>query len=184
MSEDKYPAFKPIPRLLRDVVVTEKIDGTNALVSIDAEGNIRAGSRSTWITPEKDNFGFARWVEENKETLALLGEGNHYGEWWGAGVQRRYGLDHKRFSLFNTHRWTVEEGSTVCIQAPCCHVVPVLSIRTLDTNWLRDILEDLSNRGSRAAPGFMKPEGIVAYHTKSDQYFKVTLDKNDGHKGS
>ena len=73
MSEDTFPAFPKIPRLRRAIVVTEKIDGTNALVSIDEAGVVRAGSRSRWITPEADNFGFAAWVAKHAEELRALG---------------------------------------------------------------------------------------------------------------
>ncbi len=41
----EYPAFGKIPRLNREVVITEKIDGTNGLISIE-----RAPSRSTPAT--------------------------------------------------------------------------------------------------------------------------------------
>ena len=57
------PEFIPFPkiaRLSRLAIVTEKIDGTNAQVTITEDGDIFAGSRSRWITPEDDNYGFAR----------------------------------------------------------------------------------------------------------------------------
>ena len=115
----EFKPFEKIPRWSRGIVVTEKIDGTNAVVAICALPDdevmptetplvavrgkllIYAGSRSRWVTPASDNFGFAAWVQENADELAKLGEGYHYGEWWGAGIQRRYGLDTKRLSLFN-----------------------------------------------------------------------------------
>jgi hypothetical protein len=66
-----------------------------------------AGSRSQYITPERDNHGFARWVQDDADELWALGEGRHFGEWWGSGIQRGYGLQkgEKRFSLFNVARW-------------------------------------------------------------------------------
>jgi hypothetical protein len=97
------------------MIVTEKLDGTNAQVHITDDGRIFAGSRNRWITPDADNFGFARWVAEHEEELRALGPGSHYGEWWGSGIQRRYGLDEKRFSLFNVGRWT--RASTTTIRA-------------------------------------------------------------------
>lgn len=125
-----YPAFRKIPRFNREVTITEKIDGTNGLVAVrDAEGDwmdsegdllpgvtwlrehrlyVRAGSRNRWLTTEKDNFGFAAWVAEAADGLGFeLGVGNHYGEWWGSGIQRGYGLPkgQRRFSLFNTSRF-------------------------------------------------------------------------------
>lgn len=176
------------------MVVTEKLDGTNAQVHITDEGLVLAGSRTRWITPEADNYGFARWVKENEEQLRALGPGSHFGEWWGAGIQRRYGLTEKRFSLFNVHRWASPYNvgpehpdystlRTQCIDVPLCHVVPVLARYTFDTRVIDEALDDLQRGGSVAAPGFEKPEGIVVFHTKSGTLFKKTLDKNDGHKG-
>lgn len=190
------PEFTPFPsiaRLSREMVVTEKIDGTNAQIHITDDGLVLAGSRNRWITPEDDNFGFARWVKENEEALRALGPGSHFGEWWGAGIQRRYGLAEKRFSLFNVHRWKSprnEESSagwhsdTRCYQVPICHVVPVLTRTTFETSAVDGALQSLVQFGSVAAPGFMQPEGVVVYHVKSNTLFKKTLDKNDGHKGS
>ncbi len=92
----EFVPFPKIARLSREVVVTEKIDGTNAQICVnDDMTDIVAGSRSRWITPVDDNFGFARWAQDNKQELLKLGPGSHFGEWWGAGVQRRYGLAEK-----------------------------------------------------------------------------------------
>src|SRR5690349_11912868 len=98
----EFEAFNKIARLSRNCTITEKIDGTNACIAISDDGkDFFIGSRSRWITPEDDNFGFARWATEHREELLLLGPGRHWGEWWGAGIQRRYGVPEKRFSLFN-----------------------------------------------------------------------------------
>ena len=113
--------------------ITEKIDGTNAAVVLvpyqqadvdqlpfslatvpdPAHGmylSVLAQSRSRYLTAEQDNFGFAAWVKAHAEELAALGPGVHFGEWWGKGIQRGYGLDEKRFSLFNVSRWYGAEG--------------------------------------------------------------------------
>ncbi|HLE80817.1 MAG TPA: RNA ligase family protein, partial [Dehalococcoidia bacterium] len=101
---EDFQEFGKIYRLSRDCIITEKIDGTNAQVVVLEDGRVLAGSRNRWITPEADNFGFARWVKEHEEELRSLGPGRHYGEWWGSGIQRGYGLKEKRFSLFNVSR--------------------------------------------------------------------------------
>lgn len=101
----EFKAFPKLQRLSGPAFVTEKIDGTNACVHVDAETwVVTAQSRTRVITPGKnDNFGFAAWVQSNYYALAdLLGPGYHYGEWWGQGIQRGYGLKERRFSLFNT----------------------------------------------------------------------------------
>lgn len=176
------PDFAPFPsiaRLSRDMTISEKLDGTNAQVVVTEDGQVFAGSRNRYITPEDDNYGFARWVSEMQDELRRLGPGQHFGEWWGKGIQRGYGLLEKRFSLFNTHRW-----GDPAVRPPCCDVVPVLYQGTFQTHLVDGWLTELQETGSRAAPGFMKPEGVVVYHHASKQLFKKTLDKNDGHKGA
>ena len=175
----EFQEFNKIYRLFRDIVITEKIDGTNAQVCISGDGNIMAGSRNRFITPEDDNFGFAKWVQANKEDLLTLGSGNHYGEWHGLGIQRGYGLNEKKFALFNLGRWNLEN------KPKCCALVPKIYEGIFDTSTIREILANLSLNGSLVNPDFkfMKPEGIVIYHTQGRQLFKYTLDKNDGHKG-
>jgi hypothetical protein len=46
-----------------------------------------------------------------------------------------------------------------------------------------DALLSLKVLGSKAVPGFMKPEGIIVYHTASKQNFKVLLENDDQPKG-
>jgi len=224
----EFTPFPKVPRLSRDVVITEKIDGTNASIWIEqvsgpqnafaiGDGEdcfmatkdgfyyaIAAASRSRFLTPGKntDNFGFAGWVRDNVGDLVNLGPGVHYGEWWGKGIQRNYGLDEKRFSLFNVGRWldanetirgmmvnmSLVEVLSMTIAPKCCHVVPVL--------WKGDMFEELGDpwghfipaphcnlsclreTGSHAAPGFMNPEGIMIYHTAANQYFKKTFEND------
>ena len=180
MQEPVFEPFQKIPRLSREVVITEKIDGTNAQVYITEDGDIFAGSRTRWITPGKltDNHGFAAWVEGNKQDLLRLGPGRHFGEWWGQGIQRGYGLKEKRFSLFNVSKW--EDAS---VRPECCHVVPTLSMGQFSTDAVNAAVEELRKRGSFAAPGFMNPEGIVVYHVALGGYFKKTLEKDDEWKG-
>lgn len=175
---EEFRPFAKIARLNRECIVTEKIDGTNAVIHVADDGTVTAGKRTSWIAPEDDNFGFAHWVKDNEAQLVNLGPGMHYGEWWGAGIQRRYGLDHKRFSLFNVHRWSDD-----ATRPACCHVVPVLA-----RGEIREATESglsiLRANGSVAAPGFTKPEGVVVFHTAASQLFKVTLDGDAAPKGA
>lgn len=177
IEEQIFESFPKIKRLSREVVITEKIDGTNAQVYIyydrDGDLQIQAGSCNRWLTLENDNFGFARYVEENKEELLKLGPGRHYGEWWGLGIQRGYGLSEKRFSLFNTSRWNYET------KPQCCHVVPELGRYRFDLVDYEEVMEGLKANGSYASPGFKNPEGIVVFHTHSNTLFKKTFDKDE-----
>lgn len=172
-----FVEFPKIPRLRRDIVITEKIDGTNASIYVPEDGGpVLAGSRTRWITPESDNYGFARWVQERADDLRLvLGPGHHFGEWWGAGIQRRYGIAEKRFSLFNVGRWPVAPAH--------CGVVPTLYAGPWSQEAIDAALERLRVNGSIAAPGFMQPEGIVIFHEASRHLYKVTLEKDDAPKG-
>ena len=189
MSE--FMGFPKIARLSRECIITEKIDGTNAQVVIEEfEGHpadgavwqqdglaIYAGSRTRFITPEQDNHGFARWVQEHAEELVTLGPGRHFGEWWGCGIQRGYGLKEKRFSLFNTTRW--------CLDRPaCCDLVPVLYQGPFTTDAVEIALVALRVGGSMAVPGFMRPEGVVVFHLAGNVGFKKTLEKDDEPKST
>jgi hypothetical protein len=177
MIELEFAAFPHIRRLSRECIVTEKIDGTNALVWISDNGRVRAGSRNRFISVESDNYGFAKWVKENESELIRLGVGNHYGEWWGRGIRRGYSLNERRFSLFNTSRWTDET------KPGCCHIAPVLYRGTFDTAAIDAALDSLRAMGSSAAPGFDRPEGVVVYHVAAGVMLKKTLG-GDGHKSA
>ena len=214
----EFRPFGKIPRLNREVIITEKIDGTNGQILIldfksyeeyylartpystegtaEVEENwdrekkkngailvgdflMRPASRSRYLNEKQDNYGFWKWCNINKEQLALLGPGHHYGEWWGNGINRGYGLGEKRFSLFNTARW----GEGKQLRPSCCGIVPVLASGTSFSDVPR-CLQMLRDEGSYAAPGYRKPEGVVVSHTASNSLFKVTLEDDDKPKGA
>ncbi len=100
--------------------------------------------------------------------LLSLGEGYHYGEWWGRGIQRGYGLEEKRFSLFNSRRWGAHNPNTPA----CCHVVPVLPASSVG-----EVVQFLQQNGSVAAPGWTRPEGAIMYEPDTDTMFKIIIDK-------
>lgn len=158
-------------------MVSEKIDGTNASVFIpqpeEADKYARkvmAGSRNRWLEPGDDNYGFAAWVEMHWEELLQLGPGHHFGEWWGKGIQRNYGMTERRFSLFNVAKWSDPNA-----RPSVCHVVPVLYTGPFYTTMVDVIISALREKGSVAAPGFMDPEGIIIYHTAANYLFKKTV---------
>lgn len=170
----EFQSFPKICRLSREIIVTEKIDGTNASICITEDGQFLTGSRTRWITPQDDNFGFAKWANANKDELMKLGVGTHYGEWWGQGIQRNYGLREKRFSLFNTSRWSDDE-----VRPACCSVVPVLWQGPFITDYVDECLGLLQREGSKAAPGFAKPEGVIVFHVQGNLLFKKTIEKDE-----
>lgn len=199
MSEEiEFEAFPKMARLSREIVITEKIDGTNAQILITEDGKFLTGSRKRWITPDDDNFGFSRWAHDNKDDLMKLGQGRHFGEWWGSGIQRGYGLPkgEKRFSLFNTSRWC-KHGCTPLsfptadpravryqeVAPVCCDIVPELYRGTFCEDAWISAIDDLRVNGSVASPGFMKPEGVVVYHIAGNVGFKKTIEKDEHPKG-
>ncbi len=195
MTENvEFLEFPKMPRLSREIIITEKIDGTNAQLLITESGEMLIGSRTRWITPQDDNHGFARWVEGNKQELLKLGAGRHFGEWWGSGIQRGYGLQkgEKRFSLFNVGRWALHgtEPKRIPTADPriekyqdllpeICSLVPELYRGQFDTQKIDAVLEDLKVNGSYASKGFMKPEGIVVFHIAGNVGFKKTIEKDE-----
>ena len=185
-----FVGFQKIARYSRECTVTEKIDGTCSVVFNGPNGEFLTGSRTRWITPEDDNFGFSRWAHEHKEELQKLGPGRHFGEWWGRGIQRNYGLEDRRFSLFNVTRWYLAGGEP-CVNSKgeeypgqrelpaCVGLVPRLWVGSFDGVDSVGMIRCLAENGSVAAPGFMKPEGIVIYHSAANVYFKKTIEGDD-----
>ncbi len=174
--------FIPFPKLgrwSRDIIITEKIDGTNASIFIGENGEFLTGSRNRWITPEDDNFGFSKWAHENKEELMKLGPGTHFGEWYGQGIQRNYAMKEKRFALFNVTRWLENRPN-------CCEIVPILYKGPMDESKIIEAMEHLQKYGSKIESGFgfPKPEGIVIFCTSNQVGFKKTFEKDAEGKGT
>lgn len=199
----EFEAFPKIGRLKRPIVISEKLDGTNAQIlitsivaiedpyvcteySIPVTYNsidylVMFASRNKYIKVGDDNYGFAAHFTPLADKLVeALGEGRHYGEWWGKGVARGYGLTEKRLSLFNTMRWEAPEQRDR-LAAVGIHVVPTLYHGPMtDTS---PYLQQLREKGSVASPGYMDPEGIIVYHMATRTLFKETLDKDEEPKG-
>lgn len=196
-----FETYKKIPRLHGDVHVTEKLDGTNACFEYSNVAHygtntayvVGACSRNRRLftlelghdglplaaprwDDKGDNAGFGAWVLANLDGLRRLGYGRHFGEWYGKGIQRGYGLEDKRFALFRAPKAGVPEGCPAS-------VVPELDVwGEFDTERLAMLLAELRLTGSRAAPGYMNPEGIVIFHARSGQLFKYTFEA--GPKGT
>ena len=228
MSPVEFQPWPKIPRLASPFIITEKIDGTNGAVVIasypwtekqphegpapvaaidsftEARYFVYAQSRKRFITPGDDNFGFAAWVKANAEALVrILGPGRHFGEWWGSGIQRGYGLlkGERRFSLFNVTRhnpldsmqdlydrsWPVGAQNTESLfpGLPSLGLVPVLDFQEDDWdladqgNRVDYVLHLLAAYGSHVVPGFDKPEGVVLFHSRSSQTFKAFVDDSE-----
>lgn len=185
-----FVTWGKIPRFNRDWEITEKIDGTNGVLywSDKHDGRfdtscvlaarddmyLYAGSRNRWLRPESDNFGFARWAKDNADDLYSLGPGRHYGEWYGQGIQRGYGLNEKRFALFDTGKWRNLMDPRI---PKGVDVVPVATICTGDIlqDMIRMVVSDLKRDGSLLVPGF-KAEGIVIKNIQNGSRYKVLCE--------
>jgi hypothetical protein len=212
MNQPEFQGFPKMGRLSRECVITEKIDGTNAQLliveDVGQSGAINvwydsvtgktllmfAGSRNRWLQLGDDNYGFAKWVAEQCAELKKLPVGRHFGEWWGSGIQRGYGLPkgEKRLSLFNTERFHLHgtpaqrketENPLVWKETielpPCVGLVPVLDRGPFDTYDVERCIDALVEYGSYAAPGFMDPEGVIVWHTAAQVGFKKTIENVD-----
>lgn len=197
------------------VSITEKIDGTNACVIVtshgvtpismiphpngffvEREGNIYevgAQSRKRLITMTSDNAGFARWVwEHGTELVDLLGPGRHFGEWWGQGIQRRYDMDHKVFSLFNYHKWSsiAQQRQDWRNRARDIHMtmVPLLSVGKFTEDHINQTLDLLRENGSFASSEwghrFDRPEGVIIRHKDLGGNLKAFIENDDVPKGA
>lgn len=201
----EFQRWGSTPHLFHDkgIVITEKLDGTNAAIIIEpvpgddirivADDDVAnslavvrsihgvvlvgAQSRNKLLNLEDDNAGFARWVFENALDIANdLGIGRHFGEWWGNKIQRGYGFtdaNERAFSLFNTAKWA---GASRFFNTLYLDTVPVLYDGPFSQIAINVTLFNLQQQGSKAAPGFMRPEGIVIFHRAANQVFKVTFD--------
>lgn len=192
--------FKPFPKIenikkLR-MSITQKIHGSNAQIfisKIDRDNHtppshrpiyvhqngvtylVQAGSRNRWLSPGKDtdNFGFAQWVEDNKDELfQFLGPGQHFGEWAGPGINSGEGLEEKTFVLFDFWKYPPERPLP-----PNVKVVPVLYDGKLDPDVIDQVAEDLKTNGSKLVPGFMRPEGMVV--TLGGVRYKYVFDAEE-----
>ena len=188
INADGFQAWPKTPRLYRDIVVTEKIDGTNACVVVSDDGSVVfAQSRKKVILPSQDNFGFARWVFENRAMLAdKLGPGRHYGEWYGSGIQTGYGLKNgeKYFMLFNANRWTEENLAECGLDAINVEAPTIMYQGPFDTAEVNNCVDWLRGGGSVHRPYDGKAEGVIVYHVAAGRVFKVTCVNDEKPKGS
>lgn len=176
MSEE-ITLFKGWPKIGRaspfSVTITEKMDGTNACIIIEEGSLVGVQSRKRMITPEDDNFGFALWVKENTAELLSLGDGYHYGEWAGEGIQKNpHNLTGRSLFLFNTFRWNVGNPNKPDI----CEVVPILYEGILKEGTVAQVLAELIEESGSG----VTPEGVVVYYHAFRKYTKHTIKEPTG----
>lgn len=202
--------FKPYgktPRLNREIIVTEKIDGTNGAIHIEhlvgeasledevgavvphpEEGVfvVTAQSRNRIVTPNKDksstdNHGFAGWVHANAAVLAeVLGTGTHYGEWFGQGIARNYGYTEKWFALFAHDRYDEDLITGAQLAGVNLTLTPLLYRGNFSQVFIDRAVAQLRQNGSYLTGQTGTPaEGVVVYHTAANAVFKVTIEDDE-----
>ena len=181
--------FKPWGKIGREdalfVTLTEKMNGTSVCVIVGSDSEVLGSqSRNRLLTVDKDHYGFAKWVEENKGCLSGLGPGHHFGEWAGLGIEKNpHNLLKKEFFLFDTRTW--DDAS----KPDCCSVVPVLYEGLLSKGIINAELDRLKE-ASVINPE-VTHEGVIAYYHNFQQYKKYTIKepkylqerKREGRKG-
>jgi hypothetical protein len=166
--------FKGWPKTTRIkgnlITITEKIDGTNACVIVRDGQVVGMQSRNRMIKPGDDNMGFAFWVHENRDELAQLGDGYHYGEWAGPGIQQnKHNFPSKQFFLFNTFR----PADTL---PSCVKQVPILFHGAYSNEAIEETMQQLWEHAGAAR---YIPEGIIIYfHTTKVRTKETFLHKS------
>lgn len=183
LLENGTPAFQKFNKIEQfkrmNVLVTTKINGTNSAIYVykDAktgELDLKTASRTRFIIPEDDNYGFARFVQDNKqEFIESLGEGVHFGEWAGNGINSGEGLDHKELFLFDVYRY---KDKTLPKNV---RTVPILYHGEYSKGIIESLAEDLKKNGSKIVEGFMRPEGMVIQFSGTNHRYKYVFDAEE-----
>lgn len=115
LDEQGEPMYDPtLPKPVLTFTGTVKLHGTNAGVCYNAIDGLWAQSRENIITPEKDNAGFAFFVESTKDVFITLVDMvskrsnvdlktntvSIYGEWCGGNIQKGVGITNLPKSFF------------------------------------------------------------------------------------
>jgi len=101
-----YSIIPPVTKFIG----SEKLHGSSAGVNYNLETQeMKPQKKTAFITPEKDNYGFAFWFETNKDTISKIVKNlvqfpdeykpkieyntvTVYGEWAGKGIQKSVGI--------------------------------------------------------------------------------------------
>jgi hypothetical protein len=142
---------------------------------IETTLDLMVGSRTRWIAPGNDNYGFAQFVYDNKqEFIDKLGVGRWYGEWAGPGINSGEGLAEKTFILFDIHK--LGENRPL---PPRTVPVPLLYKGPFEQEAIETALQDLKTNGSKLVPGFMRPEGVVIHLLGANIRYKKVFEAEE-----
>lgn len=182
---ESFPAYPKTKRLESETItISEKIDGTNGLIRVrthlDGTKDILAGSRSKWLftdgTKTWDNHGFGQWVRDNELELSKLPDGDHYGEWYGRGINRNYGMKDRKFMLFNRERYVNLEEIPNCVELETV-LFNNASIYGIDVV-INGLEIEMDEKGSTHVPGFDRPEGLILRFKLAGKVYKEIFSKD------
>lgn len=200
----EFKEFSKIHRLEKTtILITQKLHGTNAslwiqstdgldvspnhlapFVTSDGKLLVRPAKRTSFIDRENDNFGFAKFTEENKDALAAaLGVGTWFGEWVGPGINSGEGLTEKRLALFSVLalKDKMEQMKAGGLWPDKVDLVPVLFFGESANIGLEveKAMARLKEEGSAYVPGFKRPEGVVAQVLGTSAVFKSVFEAEE-----
>ena len=181
MSTVNYNSFPSIERLENIYcIISEKIDGTNGLIEIN-ETNVRFGSRNRYVFFNDDNAGFANFFRDYEARFKdaakdIITDESYplriYGEWFGCGIQRNYGLKDKFFMPFHLfYSKKLIEYQIPNIVTPNIMYAGKFSIEVVDA-----CMQQLKLDGSGVVKNYKQPEGIVIFFPKYNFRLKETFD--------
>ena len=181
MSTTNYSSFPSIERLENIYcIISEKIDGTNGLIEIN-ETNVRFGSRNRYISFSDDNAGFANFFKDYEARFKDAAKDittdesyplRIYGEWFGCGIQRNYGLKDKLFMPFSSfYGEKLIEYQVPNVITPNIMYTGKFSMEIVDT-----CMQQLKLNGSGVVKDYKQPEGIVIFFPKYNFRLKETFD--------
>ena len=184
-------------------VISEKIDGTNGLIEIQNKANnsntgsmiVKFGSRNRYISFSDDNAGFANFFRhyekkfknmakeiiassynEDSQTDEIPTENyplRIYGEWFGKGIQRGYGLDDKYFMPFSSfYAEHMIKAGIPNIMMPNIMYTGKFSLEVVD-NCMNCLT---SGSFHNLITNYDNPEGIVIYFPKYNFRLKQTFE--------
>lgn len=179
----EHRKFPKIPRLENlTCQVTEKLDGTNALIALqtneDGTRSIKIGSRNRWITVEDDNQGFAKFCVENIDWIQNLPDGFHYGEFMGPKINgNRIGLDTHKLYLFDQRLRSIDLGSNIDFVPVLIYQIELESFLEAAGQYPVYFKGIFDNEFPEPFLQQLRPEGIMIFVREFNQYIKVIWDK-------
>jgi len=199
--------FKRYPRIKRslglgNMLITEKIDGTNAMFVIEDKKLTLLGTHRRQLLmigdpkliehyqhipdleyreslmaeePRRAHFGFVGWCEDHKEELESIGDGVYYGEWVTPEVKgcQRYPYEGPpKLFLFCPQRWPEQRPQPACLD-----LVPTLYRGPFNEEMIQTVIDELDG-DSVAFPGSDNPEGIIIELLQLKKLCKWTFGGN------